>query len=137
MRAGHLDILMIMLLSRSSLTLREVIPRLMMSGMLLREVTPREPWPSGFDGYILPDGIGRDGLLRDPAYEDYWWDGDPITLYMTRMVTWRSKMHTIMIHLKRRQRLMTALRIMMTWSHLMRIIHSDTLLSWLVWVGLH
>lgn len=77
MRAGHLDILMIMLLSRSSLTLREVIPRLMMSGMLLREVTPREPWPSGFDGYILPDGIGRDGLLRDPAYEDYWWDGDP------------------------------------------------------------
>lgn len=36
-----------------------------------------EPWPSGFDGDILPDGIGRDGLLRDPAYEDYWWDGDP------------------------------------------------------------
>lgn len=63
MRAEHLDILMIMLLSRSSLTLREVIPRLMMSGMLLREVTPTSPpWPSGFDGYILPDGIGRDGL---------------------------------------------------------------------------
>lgn len=36
-----------------------------------------EPWPSGFDGDILPDGIGRDGLLRGPAYEDYWWDGDP------------------------------------------------------------
>ena len=36
----------------------------------------------------------------------------PITLYMTRMVTWRSKMHTIMIHLKRRQRLMTALRML-------------------------
>lgn len=48
-----------------------------MSGMLLRVQRRREPWPSGFDGDILPDGIGRDGLLRDPAYEDYWWDGDP------------------------------------------------------------
>ena len=39
----------------------------MMSGMLLREVTPREPWPSGFDGFILPDGIGPGWVVAGPC----------------------------------------------------------------------